>query len=286
MTPIIDVGRIRITALNDGLVHLPPMYYPGLDFEAHPGLLDDAGFYHIPAGCFLVESDGATVLVDAGIGPNGVPFPPAIAARAGLEDPPEFIAEGGLLPGALAAAGVAPGDVTTVFLTHMHPDHIGWVVEDGELLFPNAEVVCSAIDWAAPASPSPGEEEARAGLEIAAAAGRLHPIDAPTFELAPGVEARHAPGHTPGHYIVVVSCDGAEAQLLGDAVHHPLQLNDQGISFMLEDDPDAALRAREELFAALEGREVAVNMAHLPGLEFQRIAVRDGRREWISAYQA
>jgi hypothetical protein len=30
------VRGIKISALNDGEVHLPPMYYPGLDFGAHP----------------------------------------------------------------------------------------------------------------------------------------------------------------------------------------------------------------------------------------------------------
>jgi hypothetical protein len=32
------VRGIKISALNDGEVHLPPMYYPGLDFGAHPEL--------------------------------------------------------------------------------------------------------------------------------------------------------------------------------------------------------------------------------------------------------
>jgi hypothetical protein len=39
LSTVIDVGGITISALNDGEVHLPPMYYPGLDFGAHPELL-------------------------------------------------------------------------------------------------------------------------------------------------------------------------------------------------------------------------------------------------------
>jgi glyoxylase-like metal-dependent hydrolase (beta-lactamase superfamily II) len=282
MPTSIEVGAVKVTSLNDGTVHLPPMYYPGLDFGAHPELLEADGTYHIPAGCFLIRGGGFTILVDAGLGPpdTNVPFPEDIAAKAGLADPPEWIAEGGLLPDALAAAGVAPADVDTVFLTHLHPDHIGWVAPDADLFFPNAEVVCGTADWEAPASSAPGEAERRAGLETADAAGALRAVDAPSVEIAPGVVARHTPGHTPGHYAVTVSSDGEEAHLLGDAVHHPLQLMDKGISFLLEDTPDHALRTREELFDALEGREAAVCMAHLPGLRFQRITNRDGRREW------
>ena len=36
MSTVIDVGGIKVTALNDGEVHLPPMYYPGLDREGTP----------------------------------------------------------------------------------------------------------------------------------------------------------------------------------------------------------------------------------------------------------
>jgi glyoxylase-like metal-dependent hydrolase (beta-lactamase superfamily II) len=283
LSRVIDVGGIKISALNDGEVHLPPMYYPGLDFDAHPELLQADGTYHIPVGCFLIQGEGHTVLVDAGLGPSSIPFPGDIAATAGLTDPPELIAAGGLLPRALAAAGVAPADITTVFLTHLHADHIGWVAPNGVLFFPNAVVMCSAIDWQTPPiAPAPGEREGRMGLAAAKTAGVLRLIDAATAELAPGVSAHHSPGHTPGHYVVSVSSGGQTAYLLGDAVHHPLQLNGKNISFLSETEPEQALRAREELFTALQGRNVPIGMAHFPGLDFQRITTTN-EREWTTA---
>jgi glyoxylase-like metal-dependent hydrolase (beta-lactamase superfamily II) len=283
LSTVIDVGGIKVSALNDGEVHLPPMYDPGLDFGAHPELLAVDGTYHIPVGCFLIEAAGRTVLVDAGLGPSSIPFPGDIAAAAGLTDPPESIAAGGLLPGALAAAGVAPADITTVFLTHLHADHIGWVAPHGVLFFPNAVVICSAVEWQTPpVAPAPGELEGRRGLAAAEAAGVLRVIDAATVELAPGVSAHHSPGHTPGHYVVRVSSRGQTAYLLGDVVHHPLQLNDKGISFLSETDPEHALRTRAELLTALQERNAAVGMTHFPGLDFQRITTANGR-EWTSA---
>ncbi|HEY1855358.1 MAG TPA: MBL fold metallo-hydrolase [Solirubrobacterales bacterium] len=279
----IGVGEVVVTALNDGTVHLPPTYYPGVDWEAHADLIDPDGTYHIPAGCFLIEGEGFTILVDAGIGPNAIPFPPEIAAAADLAEPPRWIARGGDLPAQLAAVGVAAEDVTTVFLTHLDADHVGWVARDGELCFPCAQVVCSAIELAREPGPAPGEAEGRAGLAIAEEAGLLRQITGPEVELAPGVTALFAPGHTPGHYVVrVVSC-GHEAQLLADAVHHPLQLNDPGISFLLETTPEASLATRERLLSQLEGRDVLVNMVHFPGLGFHRVVVEDGRRRWESA---
>lgn len=221
MATVISVGSIKITAVNDGAVHLPPMFYPGLDIGAHPELL---------------------------------------------------------LPGALAAAGVAPTDINTVFLTHLHADHIGWIAPGGELFFPNAEVVYSAADAQPPIAPAPGELAGRAGLDVARAAGLVRLIDAPAVEIAPGVTAHHAPGHTPGHYVVSVSADSEQAYLLGDAVHHPLQLTDRSISFLSETEPDHALRTREKLFTSFEGRNISIGMTHFPGLDFQRIVTQDGRR--------
>jgi glyoxylase-like metal-dependent hydrolase (beta-lactamase superfamily II) len=282
MTTSITVGTMRITALNDGTSHLPPMMYPGLDFDAHPELLENDGTYHIPVGCFLIQSDAFTILVDAGIGPADIPFPADLAAAAGLSPPPEFIAEGGKLPDELAAAGVAPEDVTTVFLTHLHGDHVGWVAPGGTLFFPNAEVVYGAADWDALIAPAPADDPARIGMEAAKAAGSLRAIDATTVEIAPGVTALHTPGHTPGHYAVRVTSDGEEADLLGDAVHHALQLTDTGISFLSDVDAEHALQTREDLFALVAGTEVAIGMAHHPGLDFQRITEHDGRA-WTDA---
>jgi glyoxylase-like metal-dependent hydrolase (beta-lactamase superfamily II) len=283
LSTVIDVGGIKVSALNDGEVHLPPMYYPGLDFGAHPELLQADGTYHIPVGCFLIQAEDLTVLVDAGLGPSSIPFPGDIAAAAGLTEPPESIAAGGRLPGALAAAGVAPADISIVFLTHLHADHIGWVAPGGVLFFPNAVVMCSAVEWETPpVAPAPGELEGRRGLAVARTAGVLRPIDAATAELGPGVSAHHSPGHTPGHYVVRVSCHGETAYLLGDVVHHPLQLNDRGISFLSEAEPERALRAREELLTAMQGRNVSIGMTHFPGLDFQQITTANGRA-WSTA---
>jgi hypothetical protein len=98
------------------------------------------------------------------------------------------------------------------------------------------------------------------GLAVAETAGLLRPIDAATAELAPGVSAHHSPGH----YVVCVSSNGEAAYLLGDVVHHPLQLNDQGISFLSEAEPERALRAREELLTALQGCSVPIGIDPLP----------------------
>jgi glyoxylase-like metal-dependent hydrolase (beta-lactamase superfamily II) len=78
----------------------------------------------------------------------------------------------------------------------------------------------------------------------------LRPIDAATVELAPGVSAHHSPGHTRGHYVVRVFSNDETSYLLGDVVHHTLQLDDQDISFLSEAEPERALRVRTQEKAA------------------------------------
>jgi glyoxylase-like metal-dependent hydrolase (beta-lactamase superfamily II) len=278
----LKVGDIQIAALSDGLSRLPRMFYPGLDFEAHPEVLDEDGTVHIPTGCFLIRTGGRTILVDAGLGPVNFPFPdgmPPATAKPG--EPTPYLAEGGRLPAALADVDCRPADIDTVFLTHLHPDHVGWVAPHGVPYFENAKVVFGIADWDPLIASAPTGDPGKAGLEAAASAERNEPIDGDTVAIAPGVTARHAPGHTPGHYVLVISSGVDRAYLLGDAVQCPLQLTETDISFLSDVDAALAARTREALFRELEGQDVAIGMDHFPGLEFQRILTGTGRR-WVT----
>lgn len=271
----ITTGAIRITAINDGDSRLPALFYPGLDFARHRGLLAGDGTYHIPTGCFLIQGPGFTVLVDAGIGPAPIPFPAELAGPSGLAEPPRYIAEGGQLPAGLAAAGVTPADITTVFLTHLHPDHIGWVGPSGTPYFPRADVVFGAADWRL-VEALPPSDPGRRGLEAVRDAGAARPVTDARVNIAPGVTAVHSPGHTPGHYTLRVGANNREVVLSGDAIQHPLQLNDQGIAFLSDADRQEALATREQLLGELAGG-AAVGANHFPGLRFRRVAHTEPR---------
>ncbi|WP_181387230.1 MBL fold metallo-hydrolase [Streptomyces sp. Act143] len=284
MSTELKVGGITVTALNDGFNYLPKIAYAGLDFDAHPGLLDSDGTWHMPTACYLVQGEGFTVLVDAGTGPVQLPYPPQMAAAAGLEHAPEFIAVGGALPDELARVGVAPADVDIVFLTHLHMDHVGWVAPNGgEPFFPNARVLYGAADWDALIAPAPEGDLSRTVMEAARAAGILEPVEGAVVEIAPGVVAHHTPGHTPGHYTVQVFDGGQEVDLLGDTVQHPLMLTDRGIGFHADADGAKAKETRDGLFDRFTGRQVALGMSHQPGLDFKRIATGEDGPYWVNA---
>jgi glyoxylase-like metal-dependent hydrolase (beta-lactamase superfamily II) len=285
MSRSIRIGNIEITALNDGTSRLPAMFFPGLDVGVHPEVLDQDGTVHIPAGCFLIRTGDRTILVDAGIGPVNVEYPEGMSrAKAPAGEPEPKLAEGGRLPDALGRAGAKPDEIDTVFLTHLHPDHVGWVAPGRRPYFPNARILFGAADWqplVADAVPGTPGFEILDGLKAAHAAGRTDPVDGDMVPVAPGLTARHSPGHTPGSYVLIVSSGTDRAYLLGDVVACPLQLTENDITFITDVDPALAARTRESLFRELEGQQVAIGMDHFPGLEFQRILTGAGR-QWTT----
>lgn len=277
----IVVGQYRITALSDGMSRLPPMFFPGLDPCQHGAGPDPDGTIHIPTGCFLIQGDGRTILVDAGLGPLSLPFPdgiPTAHAVAGGDTPP--LSEGGDLPAQLRAAGVESSDVDTVLLTHLHSDHIGWIAPAGTPYFGEASVVFGEPDWADLIDNGQPADPAVQGMQVAREHGRLETITTETQSITPGVTVRHAPGHTAGSYIVVIASGKDRAYLLGDVVQHPLQLNDESISFLTDLDPALAARTRQRVFDAMEREQAAIGMDHFPGLGFQQI-IAGSPRKWL-----
>src|SRR5687768_2286135 len=104
----------------------------------YPGLFGSGNAWRYHAGCYLIRSEGQTILVDTGVGPSSL----------GLAT---WLGTGGELPDRLRAAGVSPEDVETVVFTHLHPDHVGWNLHrDGgqyRPTFPRARYLAHRADW-------------------------------------------------------------------------------------------------------------------------------------------
>src|SRR5687768_8487002 len=169
------IGDIEITAVSDGSAKLPPAYFVNADWTPHQALIGPDGMVDISLGCFVIRTGDRTVLVDAGIGPIDSP-----------------IFKGGALPDRLQAAGVTPADVDDLICTHLHIDHIGWVVREGKPYFPNATVHFGAADWGQFVSGVPESDFTRQAFELLEQEGKTAPIEA-DGEVVPGISSLHTP---------------------------------------------------------------------------------------------
>jgi glyoxylase-like metal-dependent hydrolase (beta-lactamase superfamily II) len=182
------------------------------------------------------------------------------------------------LDGVLRAAGIDPGDVRTVVLTHVHGDHI-----DGLPHVPRAKVLVS-------------EDELRVvrGVEGRILRRVLHqPLPAgwdPTplrfdgpplgaFAATPPITpdgrivAVPTPGHTPGHQSVVVVEDDHHVLLAGDAAYDQAQLLDRHVDGVSPKEDVA--RATMDTILAHAGRHRTVFLpSHDPG-SAARLAARE-----------
>ena len=80
--------------------------------------------------------------------------------------------------------------------------------------------------------------------------------------LAPGLDTRPAPGHTPGSTVYVLSSGTQRALLLGDVAHSPVELTEPGWEFVFDVDRAAARAVREQITAELLASQDLAAAAH------------------------
>jgi glyoxylase-like metal-dependent hydrolase (beta-lactamase superfamily II) len=255
---------LTVTPLSDGELHIPAAGLLNRDLPAE--FLDADGLMAVNFGGFLVRTAEHTVVIDTGIGGGALPELPI-----------------GSFPDRLRAAGVAPQDVDTVILTHLHFDHVGWVD-----LFTDAQHHAHATDWQywvtdAHPETGPGREDfgaIPAPQRLAPLADSIVLHEGERTEIVPGVTLRLAPGHTPGHCIVEV---GERVVLLADAAHNPAQLLRDDYASVTDVDPRLAQRTRAALADELTGSGALITMTHDAGNRFGRLELVDGARRWAYA---
>lgn len=261
------IGDLVVTAISDGYLDGTLDVLINVDRGEAENILRDA-FRPQPGrrtsvNTFVIRAPGrAPVLIDAGSGDYLV----ATAGRQRCN---------------LAVAGIDPATIGAVLLTHMHPDHVGGLLDTDKrvLTFPNAELLTHEKElghWM--------DDEAMARMSgnamherfFGCAREQVMPYldHVRTFragEVLPGIDAVDCPGHTPGHSSFLINSGDESLLIWGDTVHVPevqVALPDTGVAYDI--DPAEAVATRRRIFdmAASERLLVAGLHTHFPAFSW------------------
>lgn len=236
------IGALQAAALKDGDIVLENVagQSPWADTAGVAEVLRRTGDpkIHLSVQPLLIRGDDKVVLIDTGAG--------------------GAMGTANKLPASLAAAGVQPAQVTDILISHGHGDHLGGLVQNGALAFPNAVIRMSTAEWAA----------VQADAELAT----LVPIITPrvqTFEpgaqITPSITAVALQGHTPGHTGYEIVSGDDRLLYFGDALHSSV-ISVERPDFVngWDNDSDAAIATRFALLGRGATQSLRTYGVHFP----------------------
>lgn len=180
----------------------------------------------------------------------------------------------GLLTASLAEAGIEPASVTDIFISHVHGDHVGGLVNaEGALAFPNATIHISKNEWKFLTTMKPDLAKMLGlGTRDALVAAMKPKVDAfaPGAELVTGVvKAVDVKGHTPGHSAYRITSGTDSLLYIGDSMHHSVisvQKADWPMAFDADQKVGAASRVALVDELAKSGERVFAVHFPFPGI--------------------
>ena len=187
--------------------------------------------------CLLLQTDGKDILIDAGL---GAPFSQ-------------------LMP-KLKELGISPETLSLIYISHLHPDHIGGLLKDGQRVFPNATLDGNGVEgeaWVAMTD----DASRRAKSVRGAYRDHLHLFEAGDT-LDGGIVTIEAYGHTPGHTVFQKD----SILVVGDLVHGgALQLVHPEYNATYDMDAEAARQSRCRILDYARTHRLRIYGMHLPG---------------------
>lgn len=176
----------------------------------------------------LMEKDGQQCLFDAGNGND----------------------DSRLLP-RMKELGFSASDIDVIFITHLHGDHIGGLIKDGQPVFPQAKLYIPSVELDAwTKSPESTPQNVKAMMEAYGEKLVKYTLE---DSLPVGVKAIAAYGHTLGHTIYRID----NKLIVGDIMH--------GVALQMEH-PEFCARFDMDKEQAIASRKAIMEMAKKEGL--------------------
>ena len=256
------VGKVQLVSLTDG--HFEPVptdVFQDSDIETwqseYSALMIDKDHTQFRFGSVAIYSASKIVVVDTGAGPNGCL----------IDD--------------MGAKGVEREDVDFVLITHLHADHTGWPLLEGEPTFPNARYLVPKDDYAYWTQPNvisnaPNIANDVVPLKSLGVIDLIEPKHIITSELT----TVHTPGHTPGHTSLAISSNGESGFVLGDVAHSPAQAHYTDWNPNFDVDQELSRETRNQVLDELEEQGILVQAGHFPEPGFGHFSRENNRRYW------
>ena len=220
----ISVGNVEALSVTDGFSAKrdPTATFPETSIEQwreYPEIVDENDEIQSRYGSVILRSEGKIILVDTGM----------------------QTATGGALLDDMRGNGVAPEDVDIVFLTHLHPDHVGWNIDlsSGKPAFPNARYIAPRSDYDYWIQPDVLAAAEHVQLHVVPLTElKLLDLFDEGYKVTDELITVSTPGHTPGHTSLLIASGGERAFVLGDVAHSPAQAHYTDWNPMFDIQPD------------------------------------------------
>lgn len=203
---------------------------------------------------------------------------------------------GGRLLKNLERADVKPEEITDVFFSHAHFDHIGGNFNSQNALnFPKATFHLSEKEW----TTATGEKEFFGDLKVDetlkktlldAIRKNLVPLKdriklfKTDTEILPGIKAVTAYGHTPGHSTYLIESNGDSLLYVGDLIHHIIQLSNPQIQMNGNSYLQQSADSRRKILENVATHKTKMMTAHFPFPGIGHVRRKDNKQqsfEWV-----